>query len=275
MKRTRGFTLIELLVVMAIIALLIGLLLPALSRARSEARRLKDSTQIQQVHKSWLIFAREFEGTLPTPGLINRIGMQPGSGVEDITRNDTSGVYSSCIAQNYFSPTICVGPTEPSGSIFVKADYNYDLYDPSMDSYWDASFGDLLEQDCNASYAHMPLIGARKKKEWKDSLNSKFAIISNRGPTDGSLGQPYRDSLTLRIHGGEKEWLGNVCFNDNHVSAERSFTPDGVTYFFQNAQSPDNIFKIDTGDDGIDIVNTITEQMTGDLSNQDAVINYD
>ena len=77
MRRRKGFTLIELLVVMAIIALLLGLLLPALAKARATARQVKDATQIGQIHKGWLIWAREFDGILPLPGLVNRVGATP------------------------------------------------------------------------------------------------------------------------------------------------------------------------------------------------------
>ena len=87
----RGFTLVELLVVMAIIALLIGLLLPALAKARAQAQLTKDQAQIKSIHQSWLVFSRELDGELPTPGLIDRLqdpvlGQHvPGRGPEDLT----------------------------------------------------------------------------------------------------------------------------------------------------------------------------------------------
>ena len=72
MKHKRAFTLIELLVVVAIIALLIGLLLPALAKAQRNAKTMRDSAQINQIHKSFLIFAQSHKSRLPIPGIINR-----------------------------------------------------------------------------------------------------------------------------------------------------------------------------------------------------------
>lgn len=268
MNRKRGFTLIELLVVMAIIALLIGLLLPALAKARAQAKMLKDGTQIKEVHQSWLIFSRQFDGVFPTPGLINRQpidignGMQevPGRGAEDIRVNNHANLHSALIMQNYYGPALCVGPTEPSGKIAVKEDYNYELYSPTEDIYWHSDqtdpdgdgFKANVQLESNVSYGSMPMAGKRKKTQWRDSLDSNFAVVGNRGVQNGELNeQIYSQSVTLRTHGGEKEWVGNIGFNDGHVDTFNTFFPEGLTYQSDDGQGggqtlPDNLFRNDT-----------------------------
>jgi prepilin-type N-terminal cleavage/methylation domain-containing protein len=252
MTRKRGFTLIELLVVMAIIALLIGLLLPALAKARATAKLTKDSTQIRGIHQSWLVYAREFEGIFPTPGLIDRLAFngqqEPGRGPEDEKQNDTARLHSACVMQNYYSPQLTVGPTEPSGRVAVKDDYNYELYNvvPTVDVYWDDSFDAKLTTLSNTSYASMPIAGDRKKREWRETLNSNWPIISNRGVKEGSLTDAdYNQSVTLEIHGGRKEWLGNICYNDNHMEVSKTFKPESLTYTNGTTINADNIFTND------------------------------
>jgi prepilin-type N-terminal cleavage/methylation domain-containing protein len=256
MNRKRGFTLIELLVVMAIIALLIGLLLPALAKARATAKLTKDSSQIRGVHQSWLVFAREFNGILPTPGLIDRLPFnnveEPGRGDEDLHQNDTARLHSACIMNNSYSPDFCVGPTEPSGRVAVKDDYNFELYNVANDVYWDDSFDAKLSGTgpnifSNVSYASMPIAGARKLREWKDSLNSSWPIVANRGVKEGSLDEDdYNESITLSIHGGGKAWLGNICYNDNHMETSKTFKPENVNYTVGDEVNADNIFRNDT-----------------------------
>jgi prepilin-type N-terminal cleavage/methylation domain-containing protein len=256
MRRLRGFTLIELLVVMAIIALLIGLLLPALAQARAKAKQLKDSTQIQQVHKSWLIAAREFEGIFPTPGLINRKpinvgnGAQniPGRGDEDIAVNTSDNMYSACIMLNYFTPQIAICTNEPSGFVVVKDDFNWNIYSPINDIYWDVNFNCKLLELSHVSYSHSPITGDRKKREWRESLNSKYAVVGNRGVRDGNITPAvYEASVTLNTHGARKQWDGNICFNDNHIEYLSTFFPEGVNYQQAGVSVQDNIFKNDTG----------------------------
>jgi len=286
MKRMRAFTLIELLVVMAIIALLIGLLLPALARARATARQVKDGTQIAQIHKSWLIYSGENEGIFPTPGLINRqavpgLGHVPGRGTEDILRNDTPSLYSVCIAQNFFTPELAVSTSEPNGNILVKVDYNYAGVSPINDIYWDENFQADLNSLSHLSYSSAPMFDQRKNREWKNSLTSKFAIVGNRGVENGSIvPAEYEASKTLEIHGSRKEWIGNVCFNDNHIEVLGTFFPEGVTYQEGGETQIDNIFNNDTGSSGTDAAgydcwNIIVQEVTGSQTAATLTVSWD
>lgn len=257
MNRKRGFTLIELLVVMAIIALLIGLLLPALAKARAQAKLIKDGSQIRGVHQSWLIFAREFEGVFPVPGVIQRqqvnlpgggTAIMPGRGDENKTLNTHDNLYSACIMQNYFTPELCIAPTEPSGMVFVMDTYNWDLYNPIENLYWDEDFSADLRNGANFSYAQMPIGGKRRAIEWRESLNEKFAIVGNRGVKNGSLTEAeYLGSITIETHGGRKQWLGNIIYNDNHVAVSNTFTPEGLNYRQDGLTQFDNLFRNDMG----------------------------
>jgi prepilin-type N-terminal cleavage/methylation domain-containing protein/prepilin-type processing-associated H-X9-DG protein len=259
--RRSGFTLIELLVVMGIIALLLAILLPALNRARATTKRVKDATQIQQVHKGFLTLAREFNGVFPTPGLIDRLPVngqnRPGAGNEDVSQNDHAKLYAACIAQNAFSTDVLVTPAEVSTNVLVMANYNHDAYQPiTTDQYWDPLFqADLRPgQIAHVSYGTLELNGQRKSKQWRDTLDSKFVVLANRGVQNGDYtANVYNASKTLQIHGGAKEWDGNICFNDGHVIYDKKFQPDGIVQFTSNNTTiDDNIFKDDaealTGD---------------------------
>jgi prepilin-type N-terminal cleavage/methylation domain-containing protein len=245
MQKRKGFTLIELLVVMAIIALLLGLLLPALAKARATARQVKDATQIGQVHKGWLIWAREFDGNLPLPGLQNRIGMTPGKGLEDPSVNSHANLYAMCISGDHFTTQLLLSPSEISGNVAIASTYDIERYSPAQDVYWDddgfSSFKADLARTCNTSYGTCLLTGDRKRREWRESLNSKFAIVGNRGVEDSSYAdEDYLASKTLQIHGGRKDWLGNICYNDNHVELSRTFFPDTLTPMRTDSTSVDD-----------------------------------
>ncbi len=131
----------------------------------------------------------------------------------------------------------------------MKADYNYNLYSPILGRYWDTTFKARLDQASNVSFAHLPLAGKRRKQEWRNSMNSEFAVIANRGPEFGSLDvDVYGKSITLDIHGTRKQWIGNVGYNDNHIGTHNTFHPEGVDYWDtqDSTMLPDNLFKNDT-----------------------------
>jgi prepilin-type N-terminal cleavage/methylation domain-containing protein/prepilin-type processing-associated H-X9-DG protein len=256
MRRRHGFTLIELLVVIAIITLLMGILLPALANARRAAQQVKDATQLSQIHKGMVTFSRNFNGIFPKPGLINTVGAIPGTGAEDVVRNNSQNLYSACIAQNFFTATLCVSPSEPNGRVLSKDDYNMERYQPIADMFWDGDnagaydgwapgeFACDVDDISNVSYSHSTLTGKRGRDQWRDTLDSEWAMFGNRGVENGSYTpSTYNASLTLQIHAGRKSWEGNICYSDGHVNFEDAFTPDGITFLDDsNTLQPDNLF---------------------------------
>lgn len=271
MKRKRGFTLIELLVVIAIIALLVGLLLPALAKAQRNARSMKDSAQIKEIHQAFLSFANANGGKLPLPGLIDRKKTNyinpagggtidlPGVGPEDSIQNTSKALYSAMIAQEFFNTDILIGPTEVNPVVIEDLDYNYAMYDPGADNYWDPNFRAKIDSVpgtanvCNTSYAHMAICGDRKELKWRDTQDSADTVLSTRGVKNGAFPheQDYKSSVTLRLHGSKKTWVGNICFADNHMGTSENFYPPLVMYEAINGSGgpvKDNIFKAEFTD---------------------------
>lgn len=256
-RNARGFTLVELLVVVAIIAILIGLLLPALSNAQRNAKSLEDSSRVTQIHRGFLNYANiDAAGKLPTPGLIRRAQVAgagpnganafvPGQGAEQQNQNNTANLFSSMIAKNFVTTTLVVSPVEQNPIVKEKTDYNFQSYNPAAtgDQYgprqWDESFKVNFQNAndggansvANASYAHLALIGDRKKYYWNNKAGSTRPVLGNRAPHHGAFqGGNYSKSYTLLLHGPLDTWEGYVCYGDNHVNMERSVFPDTVQY---------------------------------------------
>lgn len=274
MKRRNGFTLVELLVVMAIIALLIGILLPALSQARARALQMRDATQMKGLHQGWLIFAGEHEGQMLLPGNLLRRPIEggaydgqfiPGRGDPRPAVNTSQHLFAASIMQNLFDVEHVVGPTEPSPRIVTKSNFNYDRFSPARGCFWpgpvfDSAYGpcgsvqeqfraDILNES-NVSYFHSVLGGGRLRREWRDTMNSQFAVLGNRGPGDpdegGGVLDPdlYERSMTLSIHGNPRQWQGNIVYNDNHVAYHDNFVPEGInTTNFDGELTFDNLFR--------------------------------
>src|SRR5947207_1279885 len=139
-KSRRGMSLPELVIATVCIMVLVSVgfvLLTNFSPHRG-AQLLKDASQIRGIHQSWVIFSRNFDGVFPTPGFAQRLpdpvlGPTPGRGPEDVTQNTTANLFSMCIAQNFFTPELCIGPTEPSSHVMVFDEYNWDSYQPQND----------------------------------------------------------------------------------------------------------------------------------------------
>jgi prepilin-type processing-associated H-X9-DG protein len=103
-------------------------------------------------------------------------------------------------------------------------------------------------------------------------LSGSFAVIGNRGVRNGTADSIIHDSsITLKIHGNNATWHGNVCFADGHVEFLRGFYMPNVLY--QNRSGTwqaDNLFRNDnrgsptaTGVTGNDCWLAITTNLYG------------
>ena len=237
-----GFTLIELLVVMSIIAVLLSILLPSLGKAREAAMFQKDASRVRSIHAGWITWSTSHDERYPTPGYVNRLADTTldreiaGRGPEDRVANTSDNVHSLSIMNSLYNPEFIVSDNEPNDNVSIYEDYDYDVYDAGedVDIYWDDGLKvDLAENGdgCNVSYASMPLIGERKEKQWTSRGSANFAILSNRGPLITDLaGSPPPRSLTYEIHGNGRTWIGNVCWQDNHMTREETMFPKNSVY---------------------------------------------
>jgi prepilin-type N-terminal cleavage/methylation domain-containing protein/prepilin-type processing-associated H-X9-DG protein len=74
-KESRGFTLVELLVVISIIALLMAILLPALSKARTQAKRIVCLSGLKQLVVAWMAYAENNDGKIVNGGQADGAGL--------------------------------------------------------------------------------------------------------------------------------------------------------------------------------------------------------
>src|SRR5437660_11708707 len=74
-----GFTLIELLVVIAVIAIIAAILFPVFAQAREAARKATCQSNLKQIGTAVLMYAQDYDETLPSSGANGPRGDLTGS----------------------------------------------------------------------------------------------------------------------------------------------------------------------------------------------------
>lgn len=269
--RRAAFTLIELLVVIAIIGTLISILLPALGQARKTARQLKCSTNVRSLIQGLVLFAQNNQEEYPLPSRMDRndATIQLAPTEPSYIKDNSGNIYSLIVFNGLVPPELLRTPSETNFDIIT--DEQYEFYQPQrahvpVEALWDPGFagvagetgsggGDLRRSGAgNVSYAHTTPFGARKGP-WRSTYNTNEAVIANRGPIyGGSPGNwglvpgPFgQRSNTLKIHGLDTRWDGNVGYNDGRVVGENQPDPPSQRWAFtamppQQRNARDNIF---------------------------------
>ena len=77
-RKSRGFTIIELLVVISVILILAAIVTPAVHKAKAKAKRVQCLANMRQCGQAALMYAQDYEDTLPTAGDFTAWWLLPG-----------------------------------------------------------------------------------------------------------------------------------------------------------------------------------------------------
>jgi hypothetical protein len=219
-----------------------------------------------------VMFGHNHQDSYPLPSELDKGNATIASSLPgdepDVTKDNTGNIYSVMVF-NGLPPEILRTPAEVDESIEVAQNYEY--YQPQRaatpaGALWDPGFAGVpLESGTgggsqrrtasgNTSYATLTPFGSRRTM-WNTTYSSNQAVVANRGPIwGGSPGHwltvpgPFgAESLTLKIHGSDKTWEGNVGYNDGRVSFEQQPDPPALHWAFTalpaaQRNSYDNMF---------------------------------
>ena len=118
--RNRGFTLIEILVSIAIIVVLVGLLIPVLGRAKLQAKRANDLSQLHQLGLAGALYAENDGPYFPRAcALLVNTGLAQKELCSGLSDPTTKGIASRVGASFGSQPLGDDGEMEPFRSTFV------------------------------------------------------------------------------------------------------------------------------------------------------------
>ena len=204
MRRSDNFTLIELLVVIAIIAILASLLLPALTSAKSTAKRIQCAGNLRQVGSASVCDANDFDGYLPNCG--NSSGGWPKQWT--ITLSDAGLIPSTdiCLCPTFYPAKIGTGTWNAGYGVEAWNDKYAAANGFANPSYW-GGFMSISKMPSPSAYM------------WAgDSVNltgynPPMQIVWLHGNTGTALDQihlRHRSKANILFADGHLDYLGKV-----------------------------------------------------------------
>lgn len=252
----RGFSMIGILITMACIVVLFAIMMNSVNKSvtgqgtqqSGTVRSFQDELYLKAIFDSMMVHSLENKGVYIVPSDV--------SGSKDISQNTTANLYSVMLMQNYTVPKQLISGNEYSGYVEECTDYNFEAFDPNVRSYWDSNFKADLKKVSNVSFAHMPFFGDRFDKQWRSTMNSMYPLLGNRGPQDAV------NSVNSYACGRDGIWRGHVVFGDGHIQFVENPLIAGLSVKQDGKSEPDNLFKMESGPNGLDAIFSFTKIMT-------------
>ena len=247
-----GFTLIELLVVIAIIAILAALLLPALSAAKTRAKKISCMNQLRQIGIGVTVYAGDNDDYVLSARPSDPPPWGPGAANESTSFNQRA--LNPGPAAN--AATVFLDPTATNAANVWCCpsipDYANDLpvYQPSQDQWLIGySYFGGIRWWCNTAFpgrpytpSYSPVILGQSKPSWvlaADCLNKNIA--SGSWGIGNSGGVPHQRTGTTHPDGANEVLVDDsvswVKWEDTLQLTENSATYEN-DYFFQSDLPP-------------------------------------
>lgn len=236
------FSLPDVVVVLVLSVVALQLLIACAEEVSTFEHRAANATQIRDIHQGLITYA-QMNG-----GLFAGISGATGKSVNDIkatdvnmygmsspTNKDISAAYSILLTNRLLEPSQIISPLDaelkkPAPALPVKHTVTH----------------------ANFSYALLQF-GANegnegRRDEWRDTGNSMAPVVADRASViNGNQGStsPY----TKDRSGDSTQWMGNVGWNDNHVTFEAQGIFDAQTIKFGSLlnDGADDLFRASDG----------------------------
>ena len=242
-SKNKAFTLIELLVVISIIALLMGILLPALSSARTAARKMKNNANLRGIGQAFVISGQDNNGYFAgVNGRAQQIAhsqytfvkakqINSYNGGGNSAGGNVQGRYALLLEGGYLTPELLISPGEINQSIrkWEPERANSNPYgqitatSPAGEIFFSYALSNLIPQPSWAAIGRV--------MEWQDNANAQALTVSDRlygkakvnNNNNNNNTPDNTNAATHRSIWSSDQWSGGLVFNDNHVeSANKS-----------------------------------------------------